>query len=328
MGRSLPLRLGTVLAPLLVATLAAVPPAYAAGSAELTSATIKTEVIDNATGAPVEGICVFATPVLTFSFPDICPVRSNSAGKVTVPVSEPGSYNLFALPDSGSQYGAQWVGPDGGTGSQKTARRITLAVGDTKSAPKIRLDLRATITGTAHGMFAPPVENGTVGIVAPDPYGRYDPRYSPVAADKTFRIDWLGPYEWPLLFKADNFPYQWSGGVGNRMLAELVPATIGGSAPYVHYFKLGTKVSINVPGEPPGVGRLVIRNVATQDPIGLADFPKLSSGAALLILGGQQVKLQCLCSTGIRWHGGTDFDSATPEVIHTIGLPYITFAAS
>ncbi|MEV7226034.1 hypothetical protein AB0M79_03285 [Polymorphospora sp. NPDC051019] len=303
--------LATLVVPLLVAVVGVGPPAYAADPPGLS---IRTKIVDGATAAPVRDICVFAVPVLTFRLPDTCPQRSDVVGQVTVTVPEPGSYNLFVLPDSGSRYGAQWVGPAGGTGAQQGARRITLAAGDAKSVPMIRLDRRAVISGRV----GPAAGEGTVGIVGPDPYGRVDPRYAPIAADGTFRIDWLGPYGWPLLFRTDHRPYQWSGNVGNRLLADLVPATVGEPVPGYHHLDQGALVTVSVPEPPPVGGRLVIRNAVTQDPIGVADRVSPWAFAPVMeILGGQQVKIQCLCGDTVRWHGGTDFASATPVVIRT-----------
>lgn len=296
----------------LVGAVAAASPGYAAASD--TGEKIQTEVHDKV-GRRLAGICVFATAYPVFEFPDFCPARSDPSGAVAVPVPGPGTYNLFALPDSGSRYGAQWVGRHGGTGTQKQARRITVAAGETKQAPTIYLDRRATITGR---VTPGPLGNGTVGVVGPDPDGRRDPRYAPLATDGAFTIDWLGPYSWPLLFQADGYAYQWSGGVGNRLLAELVPATVEPSSTYWYPLRRGAEATVVIPDEP-GAGRLVIRNVATQDPVGLIDHHNWVEGKQFRVLSGQQVKLQCLCATADRWHGGTDFASAVPEVVRDSG---------
>lgn len=308
----------TLLAATLVGTVAVASPGHAA--APPGDETIQTEVHDQV-GRRLAGICVFATPYPVFEFPDFCPARSDSQGRVTVPVPGPGTYNLFALPDSGSRYGAQWVGQHGGTGTQKQARRITVTADETKQGPTIYLDRRATITGRA---VSGPLGNGTVGIVGPDPDGRRDPRYSPLATDGVFTIDWLGPYGWPLIFQADGYAYQWSGGVGNRLLAELVPAAVEPTSTYWYPLQRGAEVTVVIPDQP-GPGRLVVRNVATQDPVALIDHHDWAQGLQFRLLSGQQVKLQCLCGGVDRWHGGTDFASATAEVIRDNGWPEITF---
>ncbi|MEV4629876.1 hypothetical protein AB0J90_26785 [Micromonospora sp. NPDC049523] len=325
MRKFLPRRLGLVLTPVLVVVLAVGTPAYAAQAGGPTGATITTRLVSRATDLPVPNICVFATPVLSFSWPDLCPARSDADGRVQVEVSAAGAYNLFVLPDSGSRYGAQWVGPDGGTGSQKTARRITLDTGETTPVPKIKLDDRATIVGQRRPGPGPQIVNGTVGIVSPTPDNRRDLRYSPIADDGSFRIDWLGPYEWPLLFKSDQHPYQWSGQVGNRLLADLVPATVGATEPYLFRLSSGTYVGVRIPDEPPGPLRLLMRNVVTGEVVAVGEDDDASHHVRPMVLGGQQVKWECLCPSGVRWHGGTDFASATPVVIHTMTLPYLTF---
>jgi hypothetical protein len=296
-------------ATLLATLVGAVAPASPGTAATRTTGeTIQTEVHDRV-GRRLAGICVFATPYPVFEFPDFCPVRSDPNGAVSVPVPGPGTYNLFALPDSGSRYGAQWVGRDGGTGTQKQARRITVTAGETKRV----------VVG--------PLGNGTVGIVGPDPDGRRDPRYSPLATDGLFTIDWLGPYSWPLVFQADGYAYQWSGGVGNRLLAELVPAAVEPTSTYWYPLLRGAWVTVVIPDHP-GPGRLVIRNAATQDPVALIDHHDWAEGKQFRLLSGQQVKLQCLCGPTDRWHGGTDFASATPEVVRDNGWSELTFLSA
>jgi len=315
--------LAHTLAATLLVTVSCVPPAAAApptGSAPSADAAaasadvgIRTEVHDRA-GRRLAGICVFATVVKTFAFPDFCPARSDSQGRVTVPVPGPGTYTLFALPDSGSRYGAQWVGRDGGTGIQQQAARITVAADATAPAPTIYLDRRAAITGM---VTLGPIGNGTVGIVGPDPDGRRDPRYAPIATDGAFHIDWLGPYAWPLLFQADGYPYQWSGGVGNRLLAEPVPASTTPST-YWYPLRRGADVAVVVPDQP-GPGRLVVRNVATQDPVAVIDHDNWAEGKQFSLLSRQQVTL-CWEGGGIvRWYGGTGAADAVPVAVRDRG---------
>ncbi|WFE28875.1 hypothetical protein O7623_06720 [Solwaraspora sp. WMMD791] len=299
------------------------PQAYA--TTDFTGPGIRTSVIDAATGEPVADICVFAVPVFTFSFADVCPTRSDSRGRVNVPVPGTGSYNLFALPDSGSRYGAQWVGQTGGTGTQKEARWFTFTADEVKPGPTILLDDRSVVTGVLIGADDTALTNGTVGIVAPVPDGSRDPRYSPVAEDGTFSIDWLGPYQWPLLFKADGYPYQWSGHVGNRLRAALVDVDVN-APPYQYELEAGTSVTVEIAEPPAGPGRIVLHNVSTKDPVGVVELDDAATTASLVVLPRQQVKLHCVCSGEHRWHGGTDFSSAIGEPIRTNGPQFITFA--
>jgi hypothetical protein len=269
--------------------------------------TLTTRVFDRATGEPVKGVCVLAMPVLTFHLPKACPARSGGGGRVTVEVPGPGQYTLFALPKPDSPYGAQWVGPDGGTGRQQDARRVTLAAGETKRVAQVLLDPRATISGWIHPRELP----GLVSIAAPNPEVD-DARVLPINPDGTFDIDWVGPYEWPVLFRLDGEALQWSGGVGNRLIAETIPAVPGGSADRYRFHPGYTEARMAVQmanGAPPCPDRRVFyRNVATRDVMG-------GTGLTGLLAGGQQIKIEYQCAGETRWYGGTDFDSATPIVV-------------
>ncbi|MDG4766479.1 hypothetical protein O7632_20585 [Solwaraspora sp. WMMD406] len=315
--------IGATAATALVAGATVAPQAYA--TTDFTGPGVRTQIVDAATGAPVSDICVFAVSVFTFSFANVCPTRSDAAGRVNVTVPGPGSYNLFVLPDSGSPYGAQWVSQTGGTGTQKNARWFTFTADEIKPGPTIRLDPRATISGSVLGADEETLGHATVGIVAPIPDGSRDPRYSLVADDGTFSIDWLGPYQWPLLFKADGYPYQWSGHVGNRLRAELVTTDANGPVPFDYQLERGTEVTVDIPDPPQGPGRIVFHNAATRDPVGVAELGASATQAQLLVLPRQPVKIHCVCSGVHRWHGGTDFASATTEPINANGPQLITF---
>jgi len=271
-------------------------------------AAITTRVFDRATGEPVKGVCVLAMPVLTFSLPDDCPARSGGGGRVTVQVPGPGQYNLFALPKLDSPYGAQWVGPDGGTGRQQDARRVTLAAGESKRVAQVLLDPRATISGRTDPGDLP----GLVSIAAPNPDVADDARVLPIDPDGSFDIDWVGPYEWPLLFRLDGEELQWSGRVGNRLLAETVPALPGGSADRYRLYESHNEARLFVQmadTAPPCLDlRVFYRNAATGDVMG-------GTGYSRLMAGGQQIKVEYQCDGETRWYGGTDFDTATAVVV-------------
>lgn len=295
---------GVALATAMASGAAAVPTTDTASVTAIT-----TRVFDRATGEPVTGVCVLAMPVLTFNLPKVCPARSGGDGQVTVEVPEPGQYTLFALPKLDSPYGAQWVGPAGGTGRQQDARRVTLAAGETKRVAQVLLDPRATISGRAHLNGG----SGLISIAAPDPDVPDDPRTTPVGPDGTFDIDWVGPYEWPLLLHFRSRSMQWSGRVGNRLLAHPVPAVVGGSTErYEFYPSVGYEARVFVQmanGEPscPDL-RAFYRNAVTGDVMG-------GTGYAGLMTGGQRIKIEYQCAGETRWYGGTDFDSATPIVV-------------
>ncbi|ROO60201.1 hypothetical protein EDC02_2059 [Micromonospora sp. Llam0] len=290
--------------------------AAAPASGSDVGAAITTRVFDRATGEPVKGVCVLAMPVPTFSLPNACPARSGGGGRVTVDVPGPGQYNLFALPKLDSPYGAQWVGPDGGTGRQQDARRVTLAAGETKRVAQILLDPRATISGVVDHWAGDPTGLVSVAPIQLDVHR--EQRSVPVDVDGTFELDWVGPYEWPVLYRPQGGPAQWSGRVGNRLIAEVVPAVVGGSAePYtfrtLRFRGAGIRVqvaSFSI-GSP---GRVVLYNSATGDVMGVGEFDESDNSAGATIIGGQQVRIECQCPDGTRWYGGTSFADATPVV--------------
>ncbi|WBB99725.1 hypothetical protein O7543_04410 [Solwaraspora sp. WMMA2080] len=313
----------------LVVTMVGGPPARAA-AAQSTEAYIKTWVYARDTGLPMKGVCVIAVPARgTFSFPDGCRPKSTGLGRVNVPVAAPGSYNLFAFVPPSTMYGSQWVGPSGGTGTQQSARLITASVpGETKTAPTIFIDRRGSIRGKlpAPEEIPPPGQGGTVGIVAPEPENRWQPYASGIASDGSFSILWLGPYEWPLLFRIPGHADQWSGGGGNRLRADLIQAAVPGNSPIIDFtVKRGVSAIVNFPDPPAGSdNRVVLRNVTTGESVGVGSLGSGSKVRIRVVLG-QQVKIQCLCGGTTSWHGGTDFDSATPVVITGGGPTEVTF---
>jgi len=305
---------GVALAVVMTSAAAAVP-----ASESDVGAAITTRVFDRATGEPVQGVCVLAMPVLTFSLPNACPSRSGGGGRVTVEVPGPGQYNLFALPKLDSPYGAQWVGPDGGTGAQKDARRLTLAAGETKSAPHVLLDPRAMIRGQLMLRSGVPVDAPAVAIAAPAPGARTAERQASVGDDGSFMIDWVGPYGWPLLFWGDNFAFQWSGDSATRVRADPVLATVGESVPVTHFLRHGARFQVRIHSGPIAADRqLVVYNAGTGEHVGTVTISGQDIVGRLRISGGQQVKMQCHCARGELWYGGTDFATAIPiKVGHT-----------
>ncbi|NUT23560.1 MAG: PEGA domain-containing protein [Hamadaea sp.] len=283
-------------------------------------AKISTTVVDRATGQPVADVCVFPETKLNFVITDGC-VRSGNDGKVDAYVN-PGEYELFALPPRGSAYGAQWVGPNGGTGVQTDAAILTATEGQAVAAPAIKLDRAGTITGTVTSSTGAVQTQGYVGIVQPDFGSGADIRYTPISSNGVYTVDYLGPYKWPLYFTAAGHANQWSGGTGNRRLADLVKVRPGQTTTYDYRLKQGTKVTITWSGT--GGGRFLARNAVTGDIVGIRDG---SSGtpviAELFVIGPQRVKLQCYCGAEASplWHGGTDFATADVVIIPDPG-PY------
>lgn len=285
---------------------------------------ITTTITDRLTGAPVAGVCAFAQKVWRFDVELGCDGLSDSTGAVTLRVREPGTYTVFVRPQEGSPYGAQWVGPTGGTGTQSRASRVAVTTGGSASLPPVKLDPRGTITGTVTGADGEPPRNGAVGIVAPGVVSGGDWYHSPVAEDGSYVIDWLGPYQWPLFFTAEDHPYQWSGGVGNRLAARRVPVRAGETTSFDYRMKTGAKLRVTAQGTT-GTARVVVRNAVTGDAAGVGAGADLSAGVLIPVIGAQRVKVEITTGERTRWYGGTDFASATPVWIPTSGTVQITF---
>lgn len=288
---------------------------------------ITAKVVDRKTGQPVAGICVLPQSKNHFNFPDGCGAETDEDGNITINVDDPGTYNLFALPPRGSAYGAQWVGATGGTGTQESATSLVVKSGKTTVAPKIKLDRHGTITGKVTSATGQPLSFGVVGLVGPDTGAGADKRYVSVAADGTYTVDFLGPYEWPLLFGARDHAYQWSGGVGNRFKAALVPVNAGKTTKFNYKLKVGTDVAITYTGPFNGDNRFILFNAAANDVMGVVDGLSEPVTVHVRMIGPQNVKVFCYCGStpGGIWLGGTDFASATAVAIPTSGSKEIIF---
>ncbi|MDI6103059.1 carboxypeptidase-like regulatory domain-containing protein [Actinoplanes sp. NEAU-A12] len=249
---------------------------------------------------------------------------ADGEGTLDTPVAA-GTYTVFVkAPDS---YGHQWLGRTGGTGDQKQAARVVVKPGKTTKAPAVRLDRAGSITGVVTGTDGTPrsgvnvnyrananVASGEPGGVHTDDSGRYV-------------IDELGPYAWPLLFSpSGEYPYQWSGNVGNRFQAVKIPVTAGGGSTYdITLAKGSTLRGTITPGSPEV--RLLAHNAATGDLVGVFhgwDGQNDVTSYQIPLIGGQRVKLQWSlyqrANTG-AWHAGaTDISTATKVGIPVSGV--------
>ncbi|MEV4415711.1 carboxypeptidase regulatory-like domain-containing protein [Catellatospora sp. NPDC049609] len=222
----------------------------------------------NAAGAPVAGVCVVPIVVGSFGLPDGCGYETDAAGNYLVPLwNGAGSYRLFAIPDSAGPYGAQWVGPTGGTGDPRQAAVITAADGQWVTAPTIKVDRAGIITGTVTSETGQPLDWASVDIYAAHPgsgpgYGHVD-----VDEDGRYRTDLLGPYQWPLLFGAKGHATQWSGGATNRFTAQTIKVTSDATTTYNHTMKVGSVVrgTIKLPDHSGANGRFMVSHSATGE---------------------------------------------------------------
>ncbi|MEU4368846.1 hypothetical protein [Micromonospora chersina] len=235
------------------------------------AAHVETTVVDAVTGAPVAGACAVLAPAGTGELPDVGPLAcSDGTGRLRLGEVEAGSWNLFVRPTGDSPYGAQWVGATGGTGDPAQARTITLATGGTVTVPPIRLDRAGILTGTVtSAATGAPVTSGEVSLAHAS--GLSYLRWGAYLDDQgSYRIDWLGPYRWPLLFTTGDHALQWSGGVATRGQAKPVTVRAGRSTVYSPALKRGTLVTGGLTDSAgrPASAVLTFRNAATGEVVG------------------------------------------------------------
>ncbi|WP_117210165.1 hypothetical protein [Allorhizocola rhizosphaerae] len=146
----------------------------------------------------------------------------------------------------------------------------------------------------------------------------------PVTADGRYTIDFLGPYDWPLLFNAWDQASQWSGQVGNRHLARAVKVNAGATTTFDFRFRPAVAVTVKVRGVPAGIDSIVALNAITGDFMGGAGgLP--GDSVTMGLVGPQLVKLLITPRDGEqRWVGGDDFLDAQPFWIPASGSRTIT----
>jgi hypothetical protein len=211
---------------------------------------------------------------------------------------------------AGSGYGAQWVGRSGGVGTATRARTVRVNAGGTATVPTIRLDRAGTISGVVRSETGRPVPFGTVSLHA---FGRAGASFSEdLDAEGRYRIDWLGPYEWPLLFSVADHARQWSGGQADRRRAKEIRVRSGRTTTYSPTLTVGTVLTgtvTNASGQPLAA-EFDLRNAATGEPMGGGFSP--AGTYRSLVLGGQDVKLNWFAAERSGWYdNASDFASAT-----------------
>ncbi|MET7832041.1 carboxypeptidase-like regulatory domain-containing protein [Micromonospora sediminicola] len=286
------------------------------------SAHVVSQVVDATTGAPVAGVCLTVTPAGTGDLarrsPQAC---SDTTGRVRLDRVEAGSWNIFARPATGSPYGAQWVGATGGTGDPKQARAITLRAGQTVTVPAIRLDRAGVVTGTvtsaATGKL---VTSGTVTL-AHEP-GVSGPRWG-VALDAQgrYRIDWLGPYAWPLLFTTGGNATQWSGGFALRGKATPVTVRAGATTTYSPALRRGVLVTgrlVDPEGRPVNA-QVTVHSARTGEVVGWTSDG--DGEYALRVLGPQKVTVAWLWTPPYVRYAGWYDGAATQAEATQVAVP-------
>lgn len=285
---------------------------------------VTTTVVDRATGEPMPYVCVAVLPMVFGALDDqTCQWDVNytdERGQVTVGELDPGDYTLLVLP-SDDVHGIQWVGKSGGVGRQHDALLVKGAAGQLSTAPTVRLDPAARITGTIRDAgTGEPLVNGCASVL-PMRQDAFAPGVGLFCTDSdgTYTVPNLGPYDWPLKFSHfyDYYePYAsvWSGGAADRKTAKPVRAGI--EQPGVADATLartGPALSFRVTSQDgqPYNGSLAgeVYNATTGDLVKEFSFygPRVIEG-----LAGQSVKIRYVPDRpwSAGWYGGTDQNSA------------------
>jgi hypothetical protein len=276
---------------------------------------VSVQVVDRATGTGQKQWCVvLATPGEGGRSRDANSGCTYKNGKLTTYAVPAGTYQMFVSSTRALNLGAQWVGPDGGTGDQKEAVRFKVKAGKTTRMPRVLLDPSGDVQGTVRDPAGAVLPKVNVGLNAWPLHTR--PAYlDETSAAGTYRIWDLGPYRWPLVFTPapGALPRQMSGGTGNRFQAATVTVVPGAITTYDTTLSAGSKLTGKVtvaPGQPSSTGgRITAVNAATGDELASADFTRPDGTYELPIAGGGAVLL--------RWTltGGTPASGAWPDKV-------------
>jgi hypothetical protein len=201
------------------------------------AAAVTGTVVDRATGQPVDLACVSIVNRQLPVFGSDCAsdeptsmysgsINEAPSGFVHLGQIPAGTYSLFVDPLF-LGYGIQWVGANGGTGSQYSAVQIHAKPGTVTNIGKILLDPPGSLSGVVHAGDAstpPPANQTSVSAFPLDS--------TTVSADGTYTLSGLGPYAWPLKVTDGSGTYAsvWVGG-SDRKSAELYQVTAGQTSP-------------------------------------------------------------------------------------------------
>ncbi|SCL73176.1 hypothetical protein GA0070608_5425 [Micromonospora peucetia] len=267
-------------------------------------AELKVVVRDRVTGAPVPNAAVRAMPV-DKRFPDVYDVTeiSDEQGVVRFRSLFPDRYHLWAGA-GGGVYGAQWVGPNGGTGDRAKALVVEPGPGVT-TLPDIMLDGAGSITGTITDRATGQPVSVTVALTTFDPF--WYETTPKVPGNGAYTFSGLGPYEWSLAFippgnGGPGSPYaiQWSGGAPNSIKAARIKVVAGGTTVANERMSAGTAVSGKANGLPKYeyAGPLYAYNADTGDIVAVDE--NVEDGRYdIRLVPGQRVRF---CLSTVRCH--------------------------
>lgn len=185
----------------------------------------------NADGT-IPGVCVTIVPDsrLATAAPEVGTGACNWNGTIrqesfTTPMVPLGRVRIF-VSSLDPQLGAQWLGPQGGTGRKELAAVVEVVRGST-TAPQIKMDRAGHVYGTVGGWYS---GYGTAVRPGGPETGhlagcQFDGGFVDCTDNNSSYSLALGPYAWPLEFYNVSGAYAWSGGVPSRSRATLIQIT-------------------------------------------------------------------------------------------------------
>ena len=282
-------------------------------------------IVDSATGQPVSGVCAVVAELQRVNNPDGCWPVTGADGKVIVETPGAGVFQLWAYPTEAPGYGAQWVGWNGGTGTQVSARPINVEKDQAAEGIVVKMDRAGTITGKVTRSDGSVAAQSVVSFLNIEPHVGGGVGLAHVDDEGRYTVDFLGPYEWPLMFGGGQF----SGNTGNRHLAQKINVTAGATTTYDFRFKAEVTLTVKFKNPPTGEDGCYayVYNAVTGDHLGYSWNKDCAAGVQIGVVGPQAVKVRYLIDPNQwppKWHGGNDFAHATVVLIPNSGNKTIT----
>jgi hypothetical protein len=293
-------------------------------------AAVVTKVVDRATGAPLDAICVhLVDPVWSGQSAHMGLTCSDNTGRLEIgPFEEAWTANLYALQFRNTWdpptalYGDQWVAQaGGGTGDQRAALKVKFVPKRTRTIPAITMDPPATITGVVRDA----VTGAPVGGVCAYPYAFHPGQGHNVGkhcsnAEGRYTIDDIGPYNWPVEFAPGGltgYAWQWSGDVPHRYAATYTQLEVGASATVDANLVKGAELAgtVTTDGQPVDWAYVEGYNRTTRDPAGPSRAYAEQDGTfSLGVYRTQNLWVSFFADGKDCWYG------STPEAATALGV--------